>query len=116
MFRGGGGEVGRSVSFLLLFFLRPMRMQKRLPSFSWAFFFPLENMYSFSSRDAHEKRRFYINHVYHSCPGDVGWMAVKDQTKDACTWGTVQHVPAFLYSPSNHDLQWDGHGTISVVT
>jgi hypothetical protein len=62
-------------------------------------------------RDPTVLRRFFISHEYQGCPGDVGWLVVKDKLSDTCPWATVTSFPAFLYAPGNHDLTWDGHGT-----
>lgn len=85
--------------------------QSRIVESSWTDLKTAQNVniFSIAGHDA-ELRRFFINHVYLGCPGDVGWMVVKDKADDTCAWATVQRSPAFLYSPSSHDLNWEAHG------
>jgi len=85
--------------------------QSRIVDSSWTDLKGASALNFFSIKgDETVKRRFFISHLYGGCPGDMGWMTVKDQTSDTCPWATVNHVPAFLYSPTNHDQVWDGHG------
>ncbi|KAL8579575.1 hypothetical protein ACOMHN_025528 [Nucella lapillus] len=52
---------------------------------------------------------FFISQNYGGCDADAGWMTVTDD-QAGCQWDTVTSPPAFIYSPSNHDMVWQGHG------
>lgn len=87
--------------------------QSRIVDSSWADLKTATNLniFSIAGHEA-ELRRFFISQVYSGCPGDAGWLVVKDSSQDSCAWATAQNLqfPNFLYAPGNHDLTWDGHG------
>ncbi|XP_038066053.1 uncharacterized protein LOC119736108 [Patiria miniata] len=85
--------------------------QERLISSPW------QNLKSstpdFFSTDGYiqEDRRFYINNIHNSCPGDRGWLVVIDSGITAdCAWGrpsTAYPYPIILYSRLTGDVLWN---------
>ncbi|KAL8579576.1 hypothetical protein ACOMHN_025529 [Nucella lapillus] len=77
--------------------------QSRIVESSWTDLKTATGLNFFSiagySEDAHELRRFFISHVYQGCPGDAGWMTVKDKADDTCAWATVHNPPSFPLLP-----------------
>ncbi|CAL1535287.1 unnamed protein product [Lymnaea stagnalis] len=52
-------------------------------------------------------RRFFINHVFDSCPGDSGWfVAIDDKTLVCCPWEAYPAFPVFKYSRGDRYTNW----------
>ncbi|XP_067685304.1 P-selectin-like [Haliotis asinina] len=56
--------------------------------------------YSSTTHDGTD-RRFYINNFFKSCPGDTGWMLIKDKADyNPCSWEKNVDLPAIMFSKS----------------
>lgn len=68
------------------------------------------------SRDENDRvtRRFYVSNSHHNCPGDHGWMSIKDEG-NACSWETSNQVPAFIYSRAKTMVNWEKSGMMVII-
>ncbi|XP_025104872.1 uncharacterized protein LOC112570546 [Pomacea canaliculata] len=54
-------------------------------------------------------RRFYVSNVHNSCPGDKGWLSIKDKGH-VCLWETADQIPTIFYSKSETMGTWETAG------
>lgn len=59
-------------------------------------------------RESNRWRNFFINKIYAGCPGDSGWLVVKDANLSiACAWENHTTYPQFLYSQQRQYTKWN---------
>ncbi|XP_025104625.1 uncharacterized protein LOC112570390 [Pomacea canaliculata] len=54
-------------------------------------------------------RRFYVSKNHGGCPGDNGWLNIKD-AGNSCPWETSNQNPAFVYSKAETVINWQSAG------
>ncbi|XP_046369599.2 sushi, von Willebrand factor type A, EGF and pentraxin domain-containing protein 1-like [Haliotis rufescens] len=75
------------------------------------------NYFSIPGLGGHH-RRFYINNLFNGCPGDIGWMLIKDKAINSpCDWEKTT-TPTILFSKASTatlSTDWESADVMAVL-